>query len=109
MIVKNDAFTSFDINYNLIQPSEVLFHARSLVWLKPKLKSLKLYVGGGDKFLIRILLNVLGNKLENLEIKQYKNVSFTKSWLPESIRRHLLNLVGTIDLTNDQNKEKKRC
>eukprot|EP00942_MAST-04A_sp_MAST-4A-sp1_P001192 g1192.t1 len=105
VIVKNDAFTSFDINYNLIQPSEVLFHARSLVWLKPKLKSLKLYVGGGDKFLIRILLNVLGNKLENLEIKQYKNVSFTKSWLPESIRRHLLNLVGTIDLTNDQNKE----
>jgi hypothetical protein len=87
MAFRGDNSISFDVNYNLIHHSEVLLHARSLVWLKPRLKSLKIHVARGDKYLIRILLNILGRRLEKLDIRHVPTVTFTRNWFPEAILR----------------------
>ena len=67
-------------------------------WLKPKVKSLKFFIGAYERYFSRILLHSIGDHLETLEYSGYDNLLYTKD-IYSTLRLGHNDQINRIDLS----------
>eukprot|EP00942_MAST-04A_sp_MAST-4A-sp1_P010950 g10950.t1 len=83
--VKSPKFPPLNINCMVdVNHKNLLRFTQSLLWLKPKVSSLKIAVGNRESYIVHILGDVFGNSLETLEVS-LNGLTYTKEFYPFSL------------------------